>query len=112
MNTALILVSVAMICAGQLLFKLVGQKLAAGAPALSMQVLAMMTLAMGIYGTATLLWVYVLKSVPLTKAYPFMALSFVAVPALSVLFLSERVTPQYVIGAALIVCGVILAVRA
>lgn len=112
MNALLILTSVAMICAGQILFKLVGQKLAAGAPVLSGPVLGTMAVALVIYGTATLLWVYVLKTVPLTKAYPFMALSFVAVPALSVALLSERVTPQYAVGSILIVAGVIITVRA
>lgn len=112
MNTSLILTSVAMICVGQILFKLVGQKLASGGAILSAPVLGTMAVAVVIYGAATLLWVYVLKTVPLTKAYPFMALSFVVVPALSVAMLSERVTPQYAIGSALIVAGVILAVRA
>jgi drug/metabolite transporter (DMT)-like permease len=112
MNTILILLSVGMICAGQVLFKVTGQKLATGHAALSPQVVAIMAIAISIYGSATLLWVHVLKSVPLTKAYPFMALSFVLVPAMGVAFLSERVTPQYVLGAALIVVGVLVSVRA
>lgn len=112
MKILLILLSVLMICAGQILFKLAGQKLATGHAPFSPQVATIMVIAFAIYGAATLLWVYVLRSVELTKAYPFMALSFVVVPALSIALLSERVTAQYVLGTVLIVAGVIITARA
>lgn len=104
----LILSSVAMICSGQLLFKAVGRKLAAGLPVTDLGVAALGAVAIGIYGAATLLWIHVLRTVPLTKAYPFMALSFVIVPIGSVLLFSEQVRSQYVIGTALIVAGVVI----
>ena len=111
MNILLILLSVAMICAGQVLFKLVGLRLASGASAFSPNVLWLMSCAVFIYGAATILWVYVLKFVPLTKAYPFMALCFVVVPLLGVAILSERINSQYAAGVAFIVVGVVMAVR-
>ena len=104
----MILVSVAMICSGQLLFKEVGNRLAAGMSPTQLQVAWVASLAIAIYGVATLLWIHILRSVPLTKAYPFMALSFVIVPLGSVLFFSEQVRLQYVVGTALIVAGVVV----
>jgi len=104
----LILSSVAMICSGQLLFKALGKKLHEGLAVTDPGVAALAVLAIGIYGLATLLWIYVLRTVPLTKAYPFMALSFVIVPIGSILFFSEQVRLQYVIGTALIVAGVVI----
>jgi drug/metabolite transporter (DMT)-like permease len=105
---ALILTSVAMICSGQLLFKAVGQKLQAGYAVTSPGVVLLAGVAVGIYGLATLLWIHVLRTVPLTKAYPFMALSFVAVPLGSIAFFSEHVRPQYVVGTTLIIAGVVI----
>ena len=107
-NLTLILLSVMMICVGQLLFKLVGLRLQAGISALDIRVAGFGILAMAIYAAATLIWIYVLRTTPLTKAYPYMAISFVIVPVASIWLYSEQVRPQYVAGAALIVLGVIL----
>ena len=89
----LILLTVGMICAGQILFKLVGLRLQAGIPILDYRVLSIGSVSLVIYGFATLLWIYVLKTTPLTKAYPYMALCFVLVPVASVVlfFWIERV---------------------
>ena len=108
LTLALVLVSVGMICTGQLLFKLVGLRLQAGIPILDYRVLSVAGISIVIYGLATLLWIYVLKTTPLTKAYPYMALSFVLIPIASVVLYSEQVRPMYVLGTALIVAGVLL----
>jgi len=104
----LILATVAMICGGQLLFKLVGLRLQQGVPPLDFRVLSITLLSFAIYGLATLLWIYVLKSTPLTTAYPYMALCFVVVPLASVFFFSEQVRPMYFVGTALVVVGVLV----
>jgi len=49
------------------------------------------SLAAILYVCATVVWIGYCDLVPLTEAYPFMAMSFVLVPALSALFLGERV---------------------
>jgi drug/metabolite transporter (DMT)-like permease len=67
--------------------------------------------AISLYGCATLLWVYLLQSVPLSRAYPFAALGFVIVPVLAVGLFGERLTPTYIAGAALIVAGIIVTAR-
>ena len=60
------------------------------------------------YGVATIGWVLVLRQAPLNRVYPFMALAFVLVPLGSRLFLGEALAPQYWIGVALLVAGLVL----
>lgn len=108
LQTSVILFSVLMVCGGQLLFKLVGLRLQAGFALLDPKVWTIALLSIVIYGSATILWIAVLRTVPLVKAYPYMALSFVLVPIGGVLLYSERVHWPYAVGALLIVFGVVL----
>lgn len=107
-HTILVLLSVLMICAGQLLFKLVGLRIQSVGNVLDVRVWGVGFIAISIYGAATLIWIYVLRTMPLTKAYPYMALSFVLVPLFGVLLFSEQVRPMYLLGSGLIVLGVIV----
>jgi undecaprenyl phosphate-alpha-L-ara4N flippase subunit ArnE len=108
---AQIVTVVTMIAAGQLLF----QKSASDSPPLS--TLAGMTslmtnpvfiLALVIYGVATLLWVAVLQQVPLSRAYPFNALSFILVPLAAIVFFGEAASVRLFIGLTLVVIGLIV----
>lgn len=110
-NTSLILVCVLGISIGQVLFKL--------ASPFFPQTITFSTLvafvfnkylfsAFVIYGIATFLWVYALKLVPLSVAYPFMALAFVIVPILGVLFLNEPFNIRTVFGTSLIIAGILV----
>lgn len=108
LQTSLILLSVLMIAIGQLLFKLVGLRLQAGLSLLDAKVWTIAIMSMAIYGGATVLWIAILRTVPLVKAYPYMALSFVLVPLGSIFFYSEKVQWTYAFGATLIMLGVIL----
>ncbi|NNE57150.1 MAG: transporter [Hellea sp.] len=94
------------IAVGQLLFKMSSEKLVTtGANFYTVLFNPVFILALAIYGSATLLWIYVLKSVPLVYAYSFMALSFVFVPILAFFFLQEQFTLRYFAGALLIISG-------
>ncbi len=64
--------------------------------------------AVTLYGSATLLWVWILTRIPLSQAYPWAALGAVFVPLAAILLLGEAVTPIYWLGAALIAAGIIL----
>ena len=64
--------------------------------------------ALGLYGAATFLWLWLLQKIPLTTAYPFAALAFVLVPLGGWLFFNESVNLKYMGGVALILSGVIL----
>ena len=68
-----------------------------------------MWVAVALYAAATLLWIRILTTVPLSRAYPFAALAFVLVPAAAYLFFQEPITLRYAVGTALIVLGVAIA---
>ncbi|MEM7088389.1 MAG: EamA family transporter [Pseudomonadota bacterium] len=59
--------------------------------------------ALAIYGVATIVWVYALRHIPLSQAYPVMAFSFNLVPLASFAFLGETLGLRYWIGAGMIV---------
>ena len=63
-----------------------------------------------LYGLSTLLWVYALKFLPLSKVYPFTFLTFALVLILSYVLFNERLSLINLTGVVLIVIGVILAV--
>lgn len=62
-------------------------------------------LALVLYGTATLLWIFILQQVPLSLAYPFVALGFIIVPLASWGIFKEPLNLSYIAGVALIVGG-------
>ncbi len=97
------------IAGGQILFKKAGENLASsGAPFVTAFIDPIFILAVAIYGGATMLWLYVLKNVPLTYAYSFMALTFIFVPILAMLFLGEKLTPKYFLGLGLVISGLLI----
>jgi drug/metabolite transporter (DMT)-like permease len=96
-----------LIAAGQVMFKITGQRLAdfPGQPVQSAMLSPVFLGALALYGGATLLWVYVLKSVPLSYAYSFMALTFVIVPVMAHLWLGEALSARYYLGMGLVLAG-------
>ncbi|RUL73096.1 EamA family transporter [Dyella choica] len=93
---------------GQLLFKSTALAWATDKNFLSVRVMFRLVPSLIVYAIATLAWIWVLRTAPLKTVYPFMALAFVIVPIGSAYFFGERVTLQYWMGAALIMCGVII----
>ncbi len=94
------------IAIGQILFKMSSEKLVSDqSPFHTLAFNPVFISALAIYGLATLMWIYVLKSVPLTYAYSFMALTFVFVPILAFFMLGEQFTVRYFVGAVLIMIG-------
>src|SRR5690348_13098346 len=59
-------------------------------------------LAVLLYGITTLVWVWCLQEVPLSRAYLFMSLAYVFIPCLSWFFFGETISIQYVLSAFLI----------
>ena len=110
LKLAQILLSVAGISAGQLLLKIAAVNMSnPRVPSVSLAgfgVNLYLVAGVGVLGAATLLWVWVLRTVPLGIAYPFMALCFIIVPALGFFVLGEPVTWKTFVGSALIVGGV------
>src|SRR5215469_13349068 len=62
-----------------------------------------MASALVLYAIATGLWVWILRTVPLSMAYPFVALGFILVPLAAHYLFGEPFTTRYAIGVALIV---------
>lgn len=108
-NLALTLACVAAIAVGQVFFKLAARA-AGGAAGFPWDLLnPYLFIALAIYGAATLLWVWLLKTLPLNVAYPFVGFAFVIVPVLGALFLDEALDWRHLAGGALIASGVALA---
>ncbi len=63
-------------------------------------------LAISLYGFATVLWIVILQGVPLSIAYPFVAMTFAIVPAIAALLFGEPLSGRYALGAAMILGGV------
>lgn len=59
-----------------------------------------------IYGIATVMWIMVLKRMPLSLAFPFYGLTFLLVPVLAHYLLGERIGYQTLLGGAIIMVGV------
>lgn len=96
---------VVVISIGQLLFKLASAHLDFRRPFADLKGIAILALALALYGSATLLWVAALRNVPLSRLYPVMALSFILVPLGGLVLLREPISVQYWLGAGLIVAG-------
>lgn len=105
-----------LLAAGQTLFKVAALALArrgaGGGSLLALATVPAFWLALVLYGCGTLLWIWILQTVPLSRAYPFTALGFVFVPVIAAVFFAERLNLTYALGAALIIAGLFVTARA
>lgn len=67
---------------------------------------------LALYGIGTVLWLFALRQLDLSLAYPFVALSFVMVAAAGILVLGEPVSAGRLAGLGLIVLGILVMARA
>ena len=105
LDVALMAVTIMSICSGQILFKLVAMRANESHSWFVSKVFILLLLALVVYGTATLIWIYVLQTVPLGFAYLFMSLSFVLVPLVAAAVFGEQLSSRFLLGAALVVVG-------
>ena len=106
------IVCVVGIAAGQILFKLSAISLQRTGSFFDPGTMLTLGSAFALYGITTIAWVWVLQKIDLGRAYPFMALAFALVPIGSNVFLGERFQPQYFVGVAFIMTGIVIAARA
>lgn len=110
-QAAAVLFCVGLISLGQVLFKYVGLASARAEDGWDAKTVLSALVALSIYGIATLIWIYLLRTIELSKAYPFMALSFVFVPLAAAAAYGERLSAGYYAGMLLIIAGIIVVVR-
>lgn len=60
------------------------------------------------FGVATVVWLFVLSRLPLSSAYPFIALGVLLTVLAGKFLFGEAVTPQKAIGVGLIMGGIVL----
>ena len=108
-------ISVALSAAAQLLMKVgMTEVRALGSAASALETLTRVALnpfvvaGLACYGLSAGLWLIVLTKMPLSMAYPLVALAIATVVLSSALLLGEAVSPVRAGGVALIVLGVIL----
>lgn len=102
---------VAAMSLGQLLFKRAGIELQVSQTWFAPKTLGFTWAAFVVSGLSMLFWISLLRHVPLSRAHPFMALSFCIVPLTSMLLFRESLTPAYLGGLALVLAGLGVIVR-
>ena len=65
-----------------------------------------LALALLLYAVTTVLWLWLLTQLPLTRAYPFALLGAALVPIISSFVLHESIGWTYTLGMSLVICGV------
>lgn len=104
----IILACVVVMTIGQVLFKQVAINYNKVGSIFDISVIGILAVAGVMYVTSSGLWVWALRSVEISKAYPFFALGFVFVPLLGAWMFGETLTLRYGFGVLLIVAGVAL----
>jgi drug/metabolite transporter (DMT)-like permease len=104
----IIMACVVVMTLGQVLFKQVAINYNKVGNLFDISVVGLLLVAGSMYVASTGLWVWALRSVEISKAYPYFSLGFVFVPLLGALLFGEVLTLRYGLGMLLIVIGVSL----
>ena len=112
-NIVLLVVYAGGMSIGQVLFKFAADRSKGVAPGGFLAALlrdGYFLTAIALYAGLTVLWVWILMRVPLSRAYPFVVLSFAFTPALASLIFGESLGLWYLVGLGLIVSGLAILV--
>lgn len=93
---------------GQILFKSVARRMAPGDNVISVITDPLFILAGTVYFGLTLVWIWILTTVPLSRAYPLSFLSIVMVSVASRLVFGEAMSATYLAGLACTMLGLML----
>jgi len=110
-NTAALLIFTVLLSCGQLLFRHIGLQVRGTSltEAIARTLLhPAVYAAFLLYGSAMVLWIWILSRVPLAQAYPWVAAGVVIVPLLSSSVFGDEIRPVFWFGAACIVVGILL----
>jgi len=89
-------------------FEPVFVKLAALQEAFSFTYFVYMACAVGVLGIYAVIWQQIIKRTEISRAYMFKGTVLIFVLILSVLLFGEKITLPNIIGATMIVCGIVL----
>jgi drug/metabolite transporter (DMT)-like permease len=111
-DIALLVAYASSLAFGQVLFKIAAGRLPSSGSLLE-RLLAIafspaFISAVVLYGLLSVFWVWLLTIVPLSVAYPFVALSFVLTLLAGVLIFGEPFSIRLVVGGALVVSGLLV----
>lgn len=107
----LILFTVLLLSAGQILFKLAAEDIVLTASKILPSLINVkFIVALCVYLLAMVLWLVAIKDISLRVAYPFAALAFVFVPTMAYFVLGEKVSWNTYVGAIIIAIGVTFSV--
>jgi len=110
-NIASLVIFTLTLSLGQVLFKKIGltmRRLPLGEGVIAVARDPALYGALALYGCATLMWIWILSRVPLSQAYPWVAIGTAIVPLLGWYLFDEHITPTFWVGVALIMVGIIL----
>lgn len=107
-NIVSMLIFVASLSAGQVLFKLAASHLARNVLPYALLFDPIFYLALVLYGGATVLWIWILTRLPLSIAYPWVASTMIIVPLLAFWVFGESLSTRFWLGSVLIVAGIVL----
>ncbi len=98
---------------GQVLFKKAALVALHADPSLGLFRYLNLYLVLGLilYAALTALWMWLLQSVALSLAYPFVAMSFVWTPVMAAMFFGESLSRGYLAGLACIIVGIVVIAR-
>ena len=105
---AIVAFCVLVMAVGQILFKQVAVYYNAAQTWWDFRVLATLSVAGVLYVASTGLWIWALRKVEISKAYPFFALGVILVPVAGAWIFGEQLSTRDLVGALLIVVGVAL----
>lgn len=83
-------------------------KLASGYETLSLKYCLFFGCVIAVLGIYAILWQIILKLMPLNRAFPYKSLSIIYILLFSVLLFGETITINNIIGASLIIIGLIV----
>lgn len=108
LNIALLLGAVATAATAQVLLRFGMRSAATGSGSLLLRAAASPAVLGGlaVFGVSAVLWLWTLSKLPLSVAYPFNGLSFIAILVSSHLLLGEHLRPWSVVGVLLVAAGV------
>lgn len=107
-NLSLLVLWILLLSIGQIFFKTTAQEIdTQSIRSLIFSLLPSISfwLAITLYSAATVLWIIILKSVPLSTAHPFSSISFIIVPIAASFFFQESFAWYYWLGVILIIAG-------